>query len=350
MKRRADILFLIAVVTTGVANGASVTYEFTSAVPGTITDSVGNGVGFTNRLPGTGGALPANDPNLALNTGGSGTLTIMTTTNDINGQIALGVGEYMGIKLSSLGFTGSEDFSVSAAFLDSVFSENYDQFGIIIGAASDVNVRMGPLFAGGPVIYSTNNIGIDVLAYFDGTFAPLQGDDITLNVTRQGGVYSFGITNLTTPALSGQFSMAWPPNFLNIASDLIVGVYAASAVNTNPKPVILDKFEVTVGAVSPPAHPGDFDADGDVDGADFATWQNNFPTPSGAAVLAGDADGDGDVDGADFIVWQTNFPYAPGAGSSPVPEPNAALLLLAGTAMAFGYKSARRGKLIAISI
>jgi hypothetical protein len=73
----------------------------------------------------------------------------------------------------------------------------------------------------------------------------------------------------------------------------------------------------------PDPAPGDFEADGDVDGADFATWQSHFATHSGATVADGDADGDGDVDGADFVVWQTHFPTAAAAGSVPVPEPTA---------------------------
>jgi autotransporter-associated beta strand protein len=73
-------------------------------------------------------------------------------------------------------------------------------------------------------------------------------------------------------------------------------------------------------------HAGDFDGDGDVDGADFVAWQTNFPTPSGATLAQGDADGDGDVDGADFVVWQTNFPFTPGPGAAPVPEPSAIIL------------------------
>jgi hypothetical protein len=78
--------------------------------------------------------------------------------------------------------------------------------------------------------------------------------------------------------------------------------------------------------------PGDFDGDGDVDGADFVAWQTNFPKSSGALPSEGDADGDGDVDGADFVVWQTNFPFTPGPGATPIPEPSA--LVLAGiTAM-----------------
>jgi hypothetical protein len=74
------------------------------------------------------------------------------------------------------------------------------------------------------------------------------------------------------------------------------------------------------------AVPGDFDSDGDVDGADFVAWQTNFPKATDATLAQGDADGDGDVDGADFVVWQTNFPFTPGPGATAVPEPSAWLL------------------------
>jgi hypothetical protein len=89
------------------------------------------------------------------------------------------------------------------------------------------------------------------------------------------------------------------------------------------------------------AQAGDFDGDGDVDGADFVSWQTNFPTASGATLAQGDADGDGDVDGADFVVWQTNFPFTPGPGASPVPEPSA-LLLAAMTGIGLAALRCRR--------
>lgn len=79
---------------------------------------------------------------------------------------------------------------------------------------------------------------------------------------------------------------------------------------------------------------GDFDSDGDVDGADFANWQTNFSKASGATRVQGDSDGDGDVDGADFIAWQTNFASTPGPAASPVPEPQTMQLgLLAAAAI-----------------
>jgi hypothetical protein len=61
-----------------------------------------------------------------------------------------------------------------------------------------------------------------------------------------------------------------------------------------------------------PATPGDFDADGDADGADFLTWQRNLGKPALQAGRAhGDADGDRDVDAADLALWSGDFGATP---------------------------------------
>jgi hypothetical protein len=39
---------------------------------------------------------------------------------------------------------------------------------------------------------------------------------------------------------------------------------------------------------------------GDVDGADFNVWQQNY----GQTAATGDFDGDGDVDGSDYVIWR----------------------------------------------
>lgn len=77
---------------------------------------------------------------------------------------------------------------------------------------------------------------------------------------------------------------------------------------------------------------GDFDGDGDVDGADFVAWQTNYPKANGATQSQGDADGDGDVDGADFAVWKDRFPGSSGQGSTPTPEPQSVVIALFGLA------------------
>ncbi|MCA9260616.1 MAG: PEP-CTERM sorting domain-containing protein [Planctomycetales bacterium] len=70
---------------------------------------------------------------------------------------------------------------------------------------------------------------------------------------------------------------------------------------------------------------GDFDNDGDVDGADYALWQAAF-----GENASGDADGDGDSDGFDFLTWQRQFSGpASAVASAAVPEPTSLLLLLA---------------------
>ncbi|MCC7086173.1 MAG: hypothetical protein IT427_14315 [Pirellulales bacterium] len=84
--------------------------------------------------------------------------------------------------------------------------------------------------------------------------------------------------------------------------------------------------------------PGDFNGDGNVDGADFVIWQTNFPKAEGGMLDTGDANGDGAVDGADFVVWQTNFPFTPSAGTNFVPEPFAWTLAAIGGAFVMMWR------------
>jgi hypothetical protein len=91
-------------------------------------------------------------------------------------------------------------------------------------------------------------------------------------------------------------------------------------------------FQPTSIIFAPTPLAGDLDGDFDVDGADFAVWQDNYPQTNGQILGTGDLDFDGDVDGADFIFWQTTY-VPPAPGSSPVPEPTA-WMLIASTAVA----------------
>jgi hypothetical protein len=65
----------------------------------------------------------------------------------------------------------------------------------------------------------------------------------------------------------------------------------------------------------------DFDADGDVDGADFLRWQRGVGSPT-PALAQGDADMDADVDGADLVVWRGKW-KATQPPVTTVPEPAA---------------------------
>ncbi|MBL9161918.1 MAG: hypothetical protein JNL18_04155 [Planctomycetaceae bacterium] len=82
---------------------------------------------------------------------------------------------------------------------------------------------------------------------------------------------------------------------------------------------------------------GDFDLDGDVDGADFLSWQRGFGITGTATVAQGDADGNHNVDGADLAIWRQNFGLDASAPSiNAVPEPGAGILTI-GVAAALGY-------------
>jgi len=67
----------------------------------------------------------------------------------------------------------------------------------------------------------------------------------------------------------------------------------------------------------------DFDADGDIDGVDFLTWQRNFGTLTGITHSEGDADGDGDVDTTDrtFFEDELGTSVGPLAALNAIPEP-----------------------------
>jgi hypothetical protein len=71
----------------------------------------------------------------------------------------------------------------------------------------------------------------------------------------------------------------------------------------------------------------DFDADGDVDGADFLAWQRGLGQTTGAVLGQGDANGDMAVNASDLAIWRTQFGQT--GSVSAVPEPARAVLLLA---------------------
>jgi len=95
---------------------------------------------------------------------------------------------------------------------------------------------------------------------------------------------------------------------------------------------------VQFASISAPSIPGDFDANGTVNGADLAQWRGDFGVNDDS-----DADGDGDSDGQDFLVWQRNVgaPAAVGA-VAPIPEPAAAALAWTVIAAAFFGRQRRR--------
>jgi hypothetical protein len=93
---------------------------------------------------------------------------------------------------------------------------------------------------------------------------------------------------------------------------------------------LLAKLEIGEAAalLDSAAPAGDYDADGDVDAADYVVWRNAF---GAATILYGsgaDGNGDGKVDAADYTVWRDNLGAGSGAGSqAAAPEPSTAVML-----------------------
>lgn len=86
--------------------------------------------------------------------------------------------------------------------------------------------------------------------------------------------------------------------------------------------------------------PGDFDANGKVEFADFLTLADNFGQPGN--YTTGDADGNGVIEFSDFLAVAENFGKTFGeANVSSVPEPGAEFLLAAG-GLLFGLWRRRR--------
>jgi hypothetical protein len=260
------------------------------------------------------------------------------------------------------------------------FSMSVDRFGsevdvrvAISNSVTSFNIATPAYTESNPsrVTFAFDRVGILSGSALDADQVRFSGIDVatstlvvpTLQVRPDGNVrilntfnQSFAITGYEIASAAGSLNSSWSgagPGWFTAggSSSQVVAQVSLSTVSIgNGQSVYLGnaytpaatqdlKFrfttlegEVVRGLVQyvsfPDAVPGDFDADGDVDGADFVAWQTNFPKTSGAVLGQGDADADGDVDGADFVVWQTHFPTAPAPGSVTVPEPAAFLLAL----------------------
>jgi hypothetical protein len=225
------------------------------------------------------------------------------------------------------------------------------QFGILDTATAGSATGM----AGAVVLGNPTTANNDITGYLAGSVATSTGNTLaqdtwynlwvvlsnttgaandTVNFYLQGGSFATP-TQLFYTDINGQhFDFTSRTNF---SAEVLKVAFRPAAANRSssaqaPTGGILLVDDIYLNNVGqdlsiPVPVPGDFNSDGNVDGLDFAAWQNNFPKSINASRSEGDADGDGDVDGADFVVWQTNFPF-PSPSVTSVPEPMS--LILAG--------------------
>ncbi len=247
--RRAAGQFVRAIVPPPVIVPRTLTLDFRRPVPGSLVDGDGLGTGLTQRLPGTGRKLPERDTNLRLGDRG---LLLTTTDSDLNTQYKLHHGEYLGVRLADLGFTGKEDFAVTMTVLDIPALEAIGQFGLYAGVASDRNIR-GGIFSPAAGKYTQNLVnnheGIDRDSHLVGLGLVVPGDEVRLTLRRVAGKYSLtaenqsrgGSTTLTTRH----------PAFLDDRADLTVGLFGANTRSNSPKTLVIRDLTVTVWTTVP---------------------------------------------------------------------------------------------------
>jgi len=220
-------------------------WEFREGQPGSLLDRTGHGVGFTHRLPGTGQSYPGRDPNLGIGPDG---LAFATTDSDINGQLGLPTGEYFGIPLSRLGFTGTEDFEIVVDIPAIPDLRRVGQFGLYAGTASDRNIRGGLISRDKGEyrqFFTNNGDGRDRDSVFVGLSS--SGDDLRVILRRSVGKYSMTVDNQTTGSAS---TLAIKhPAFLDAAAGLHVGVFGANTQSKESKTLLIRAVTVTVWTV-----------------------------------------------------------------------------------------------------
>jgi hypothetical protein len=248
--------FVRAIVPPPVILPRTLRLTFDRPVAGSIGDAGGRGTGLTHRLPGTGLLLPERDPNLRLDTG-KGQLELTTTKSDVNTQYRLGRGEYLGVRLADLGFTGKEDFDVTAAIPNIPALESVGQFGLYAGSRSDRNIRGGLISRSGqPGQYTqflvNNDGGSDTNTVRIGLLST--GDDLRLTLRRTGGKYALIVENLKEGSASTLTIRH--PDFLDNERDLFVGLFGANTQSDVRKTLIIKEFSVTVWTVAPKAGAG----------------------------------------------------------------------------------------------
>ena len=244
-------------------------------------DKDGEATPFAGRLAGTGTSIPTVDPNLDLDTT-AGTLAITTSSSDINGQANMAELEALGIPLSSLGFTGNEDFRVRAHFVNLPVLGGYDQIGAFVGTSSTAMTRASVISGNYSGLGVNTNGTNDSNAFFGAAgSAGAAARDLTVVIERIGGVWAMSCNGVTCTATA-------QPAFLDGLATLQAGVFVLD--QNAHKTATLESFTaVSFGSAS---------ADGDSDGMDDAWETANFGDQSRDGT--GDFDNDGTSDLLEF--------------------------------------------------
>jgi hypothetical protein len=171
-------------------------------------------------------------------------LALRTTRADFNGAAGLDANSSPGAALADLGFTGSEDFAVTAVFRPLPGIEFIDQVGVYVGASSAALTRAGTIVFAAPERYSVHSRnGVDEGGRFFG-FGFNGSDGMTVTITREAGAWRYYVDGV-------EWNPPAPPTFLDGVADLTAGVFAITPLNSRPKTVALDSLSVVVATSEP---------------------------------------------------------------------------------------------------
>ena len=162
---------------------ATIYLDFDGGHPGTIKDTNGLGTGFTTRLPGTGGALPANDPNMDL-LSVPGKLLLTSTHADINHGNNLPILEAPAVFVAGV---GSSDLAVKATFENVSVPNGNDQLMVFAGVNENLVIRAGIHELNVYIVSRNSGTGdVNTFTAFN-SFAT--GDDIEITLSRQSNLW-----------------------------------------------------------------------------------------------------------------------------------------------------------------
>ncbi len=247
-----DRQFTRAIVPPPAIHARTLRLDFKQPITHSIRDAEGLGVGLTNRLKGTGATLAELDPNLRLRTD-LGVLELTTTRSDLNKQVGLDSGEYLGLVLKDLGFTGREDFTISAEVPNIPGLDEVGQFGLYAGVQSDRAIRGGVLrqpAADRYNLFLVNNVeGVD--RDINEVGLTTTGDDIRFTLKRVADQYSFLVENLTRHTTNTLTTV--PSPFLDGRNDIAVGIFGANTQSDVRKTLTIQQVEITVYTQIPAA-------------------------------------------------------------------------------------------------
>lgn len=278
-----------------------------------------NNLGIRSGANGTAPSLPAQvevPDNGALDITGAMTLEawVYRDPQAVNGNNEGIVGKYLGSP------TGTNERSYCLYYNSRIVSGTSPSIGFVLSdtgtfkAGYDLSVPMNiPLGTEGGWTYlaATFVPGTRMALFVNGQLAIERTDPLGIPLSVWSGAAPLWIGRQFNPTAS------------NVSFE--GGIDEVAIYNTAlSDATILAHYQAGTTA-TPPTLVGDFDSDGDVDGADFVAWQTHYPLASGATLSDGDANNDGIVDGTDFALWQGKFPTAP-ASVTAIPEPAAWIL------------------------